>query len=357
MVIDAKEWPRAAEIMIVDDQSANLHLLAEIARGFCPGARIVTFDNPLAAVSHAGTNALDLILTDYRMPQMDGVMLIRTLRALPNQEEVPIICVTASDDRHIRYEALDAGANDYLSRPLDYRECAARCRNLLNMRRLQLVTMDHAKALEERVEQVVQDLQRKKMDTLFRLAKVAEQRDPDTGAHLGRIGRYSRLLARRIGCDDAWIDMLELAAPLHDIGKVAIPDNILLAERRLTEDEWSVMKTHTLIGYTMLAGTESEDLLLAAEIARSHHEKFDGSGYPDALAGTAIPLSARILAVVDVYDALTSKRPYKEAWPLEQARDYLRRESGKHLDPELVSAFLTDFDAIAEIAASFTNGH
>ncbi|WP_038167437.1 HD domain-containing phosphohydrolase [Thiomonas sp. FB-Cd] len=342
-------WVREPVIIIVDDQSTNCHLLAEIAHGFCPDGKILSFDDPLAAVAYANAHQVDLVLTDYRMPQMNGVALIRTLRTMKHLNEPPIICVTAIDDLKVRYEALDAGANDYLSRPLDYRECAARCRNLLNMRRFQLATLHHAKELENRVEQVVQDLQKKKMETLFRLAKVAEQRDTDTGGHLNRIGRYSRLLARKMGCEESFATMMELAAPLHDIGKVAIPDNILLAERVLTPDEWAVMKTHTIIGHAMLSGGDSEDLMIAAEIARFHHEKFDGSGYPDGLSGQGIPISARILAVVDVYDALTSKRPYKKAWPNEEAIAYLRAQAGKHLDPELVNIFLScrpDIDKI-----------
>ena len=347
--IISQEWLREPVIIIVDDQSTNCHLLAEIAHGFCPDGNILSFDDPLAAVEYATGHEVDLVLTDYRMPQMNGVALIRALRDMKHLNEPPIICVTAIDDLKVRYEALDAGANDYLSRPIDYRECAARCRNLLNMRRFQLATLHHTKELENRVEQVVQDLQRKKMETLFRLAKVAEQRDTDTGGHLHRIGLYSRLLARKMGCEESFAAMMELAAPLHDIGKVAIPDNILLAERVLTPDEWSVMKTHTVIGHAMLSGGDSEELMIAAEIARFHHEKFDGSGYPDGLARQNIPIPARILAVVDVYDALTSKRPYKKAWPIEEAIAYLRTQAGKHLDPELVGIFLSCRVEIEEI--------
>ena len=344
-------WTRRPVIMIVDDQSTNCHLLSEIARGFCPEAQVVAFEDPLRAVSHAGRHEIDLVLTDYRMPGMNGVMLIRTLRAMTHLKETPIICITAIDDLQVRYEALDVGANDYLSRPLDYRECAARCRNLLNMRRFQLATLEHAKLLEMKVAEVVGALEKKKMEMLARLAKVAEQRDTDTGAHISRIGRYSSLLARRLGCDESYCNILEMAAPLHDIGKVAIPDSILLARRALTPEEWVVMKSHTVIGHAMLAGGDTEHMLVAADIARSHHEKFDGTGYPDGLRGKDIPLSARILAVVDVYDALTSRRPYKEPWSHEKARQYLLDQCGKQLDPELVHLFLADLQTIADISS------
>ncbi len=346
-------WGRKPVVLIVDDQPTNCHLLTEIARGFCPEGQIVAFCDPFAAVEFAQGHDVDLVLTDYRMPQMTGVELVRALRRLEHLHEPPIVCITAVEDVQIRYEAFDAGANDYLNRPLDYRECAARCRNLLNMRRFQLATLQHAQSLERKVEQVVQDLQKKKMDTLLRLAKVAEQRDTDTGAHLSRIGRYASVLSRGLGFDDNYASMIELASPLHDIGKVAIPDSILLARRTLTVEEWEVMRTHTIIGHAMLAGGDSEPLMVAAEIARSHHEKFDGSGYPDHLAGNDIPVSARILAVVDVYDALTSRRPYKEPWSYEQAEGYLREQSGKHLDPDFVQAFLSHKSRILTIQRTF----
>ena len=346
-------WVRQPSIIIVDDQATNCRLLVEIVRGFCPEARIEVFHDPLRALDFAAHNEVDLTLTDYRMPQMNGVAMIREMRRLIHLKESPIICVTAIDDVQVRYDALDAGANDYLSRPLDYRECAARCRNLLKMRQLQLSTLEHARNLQSQVEQVVADLQQKKLETLTRLAKVAEQRDTDTGAHLGRIGRYSSLLARSVGLGDSYADMLEVAAPLHDIGKVAIPDSILLAQRALTEGEWDIMRRHTLIGHAMLAGGDSEPLMIAAEIARSHHERFDGTGYPDGLAAEDIPVSARILAVVDVFDALTSKRPYKEKWSDERAAEYLRNQSGKQLDPDFVQAFLADQQGIQSVRNTF----
>ncbi len=346
-------WARQPAIMIVDDQATNCRLLVEIARGFCPEARIEVFHDPLHAIEYARGNDLDLVLTDYRMPQMNGVTMIRTLRDVEHLKESPIICVTAIDDLQVRYEALDAGANDYLSRPLDYRECAARCRNLLKMRRYQLAMTQHARSLQTQVEEVVADLQKKKLETLTRLAKVAEQRDTDTGAHLGRIGLFSSMLARRVGMGDGYATMLEMAAPLHDIGKVAIPDSILLAQRALTDAEWDIMRRHTLIGHAMLAGGDSEPLMVAAEIARSHHERFDGGGYPDGLAGEDIPVSARILAVVDVFDALTSKRPYKEKWSDERAAEYLRTQAGKQLDPEFVHAFLADARGIEKVRNNF----
>lgn len=333
-------------IVIVDDQATNRHLLEEILRSVVPQGRFEVFADPVAAVQFVTTNPADLVCTDYRMPGMNGVELIRTMRTLPHLAEVPIVCLTAIDNVGVRYEALDAGANDYLSRPLDHRECATRCRNLLKMRRYQLTTLHHAHLLQERVDQVTRDLVHNQMETLNRLAKVAEQRDEDTGAHLYRIGRFSALLARRLTGDESFARLIEMASPLHDIGKVAIPDAILLAPRSLTDDEWAVMRTHTTTGYSMLSGGDSSHLKMAADIARSHHEKYDGSGYPDGLAGEHIPLVARIVAVVDVFDALTSVRPYKPRWSIDRARAHLQAQAGVHFDPRLVEAFLSDIREI-----------
>jgi response regulator RpfG family c-di-GMP phosphodiesterase len=336
-------------VLVIDDQSTNRHLLAEILRSVVPQGHILSFADPVDAIEYAETSAVDLVCTDYRMPGMDGIEVIRRLRGMSHLTEVPIICLTAIDNLAIRYEALDAGANDYLSRPIDHRECASRCRNLLSMRRYQLTTLRHANELSERVLQVTGKLEQNQMEMLHRLAKVAEQRDTDTGAHLYRIGRYSAWLAKRVTGDEAFARMMELAAPLHDLGKVAIPDSILLAARPLTEEEWVIMRTHTTTGHAMLSDGDSGHLSVAADIARYHHEKFDGSGYPDGLAGNDIPLSARIVATVDVYDALTSVRPYKAAWPAEKARGYLRAQAGMHLDPTLVAAFLSDLDELEQI--------
>ena len=337
-------------IVIIDDQATNRHLLEEVLRSFVPKGRFELFADPLAAIRFVMTAPADLVCTDYRMPGMNGIEVIRTMRTLPHLADVPIVCLTANDNITVRYEALDAGANDYLSRPLDHRECATRCRNLLKMRRYQLSTLHQAHLLQDRVDQVTKDLVQNQMEMLNRLAKVAERRDEDTGTHLYRIGRYSAMLARRISGDEAYAQLLELASPLHDIGKVAIPDSILLAPRALTDGEWAIMRTHTTAGYGMLSGGDSANLKTAADIARSHHEKFDGTGYPDGLAGEQIPLAARIVAVVDVFDALTSVRPYKTRWSIDRAREHIKQQAGAHFDPRLVEAFLADIREIEIIS-------
>lgn len=336
-------------VMIVDDQSSNLHLLSELILGVVPDARITTFGSPFDALNFAAEHHLDLVLTDYRMPEINGIGVIARLRAYPHLGELPIVMVTAVEDMAVRYDALDAGANDFLTRPINLRECGARCRNLLTLRAYQLQTLQHAQVLETRIAEVLASEYENKMAMLHHLARVAEMRDSDTGEHLIRMSRYSALLARRIGLDDATVQLVSLAAPLHDIGKIAIPDSILLAPRRLTPDELEIMRTHSVRGHEMLNGSKADSMKMSADIARHHHERYDGKGYPDGLGGEDIPLSARIVAIADVFDALMSKRPYKVAWSLDEIRDWMDSQSGKHFDPVLLDAFLGDLPSLETV--------
>lgn len=336
-------------VLIIDDQSTNLHLMTEVILGIAPGAEVSTFNRPFDALNFAAENHLDLILTDYRMPDLNGIGVIRRLRTYAHLAEVPIVMVTAVEDLAVRYEALDVGANDFLTRPINLRECSARCRNLLTMRIYQLQTREHAQFLEKRIAEVLASESEHKMATLQHLARVAEMRDTDTGEHLVRMSKYCTLLARHIGLDEARIRLISMAAPLHDLGKIAIPDNILLAPRRLTAEEWAIMRTHSMRGYEMLSGSRADSMQMSAEIARHHHERYDGTGYPDGLGRDNIPLSARIVAIADVFDALMSKRPYKDAWNLAEVQDWMRSESGKHFDPILLEVFLSDPSALESI--------
>jgi response regulator RpfG family c-di-GMP phosphodiesterase len=260
--------------------------------------------------------------------------------------DLPIVVVTALDDMEVRYAALDAGAADFLTRPINYRECQSRCRNLLKMRSFQVQNKRHAEILELRVKEVSEDLQMRNMEMLRRLAVVAEKRDSETGQHLVRMARYSALLAREVGFSEAEVHVIGMAAPLHDIGKIGIPDDILLAPRGLTDSELIIMRTHPDIGYEMLHGSTSDSMRMSADIARYHHERFDGNGYPLGLRGEHIPLSARIVAVADVWDALLSTRPYKRSWTEESAIELLRNGVGTQFDPMLIDAFLDNLDAV-----------
>ncbi len=336
-------------VLVIDDQTSNALLVAEILSGISADIDVVTFAQPLEAVRYAAENPLDLVITDFSMPELDGLGVIRQLKRMDHLFDLPIVVVTALDDMDVRYAALDAGAADFLTRPINHRECQARCRNLLKMRLFQLQNRRHAEVLQQRVAEVSEDLQQRNMEMLQRLAVVAEKRDSETGQHLLRMARYSMLLAREVGFSEAEVHVIGMAAPLHDIGKIGIPDEILLAPRRLSESELVVMRTHPVIGYEMLQGSTSESMKMSADIAHYHHERFDGSGYPTGLRGQDIPLSARIVAVADVWDALMSTRPYKKPWAEEAAVDLLRRGAGVQFDPRLVDAFLSTLDVLRAI--------
>jgi two-component system response regulator RpfG len=287
----------------------------------------------------ATRNVSDLVLVDYMMPDMDGIEFVKRLRALPGYEHVPIVMVTVHEDRKVRYAALDAGITDFLTKPVDARECLARCRNLLTLRRQQLALEDRRRLLEHMVEDATREVREREKETLMRLARAGEFRDEETGYHLIRMARYSRLIATALGLEPDEGQTIELAAPLHDIGKIGIPDQILLKAGRLDAAEGEIMRRHPLIGYEILKGSASKYVRMGALIALGHHEKFDGSGYPNGLVGEHIPLCARIVSVADVYDALTSVRPYKKAWSSEQAFDYVATQAGRHFDPHMVEAF------------------
>jgi two-component system, response regulator RpfG len=327
-------------VMVVDDQSTGRAILEEVVRSIDVSIAVEPFESPIDAVRWATTHPSDLVLVDYQMPEIDGIEFVRRLRLMPEYAHVPMVMVTVHDDRKVRYAALDAGITDFLTKPIDTRECLARCRNLLTLRRQQLALEDKGRLLEGMVQEATAEVRQREKETLFRLAKAGEFRDEDTGNHVIRMARYSRLIAETIGMDPQEAETIELAAPLHDIGKIGLPDHILLKADKLTEVEAKVMQRHPVIGYEILKDSPSKYLRMGALIALGHHEKFDGSGYPYGLVGDHIPLAARIVAVADVYDALTSRRPYKAAWLSDEAFKYLQSNRRAHFDPALVDAFV-----------------
>lgn len=336
------------KVALIDDGEVNLAQL----RGLCrrlPQVATHAFTDPLQALAWCRTEEPDLVIVDYQMPGMDGIAFISALRAIPDRAETPLLMVTASHEAPIRYQALLAGANDYLVRPIDHMEFLARARNMLAVRRGQRALRERAEALAREVEVATEAVRAHERDTILRLSRAAEYRDRETGLHVMRIARYARLMAQRLGLSETFQETLVHAAPLHDIGKVGIPDHILLKPGALTAPEMAVVRTHALIGHEILQGSPSPNLELAAVIARSHHERFDGRGYPDGVAGEAIPLAGRIVAVADVFDALTSVRPYKAAWPVEKALAYIRDGAGTQFDPACAQAFLDDEAAILAI--------
>lgn len=345
----SRESEKSPYVLILDDQSTGRKILEEIIHTLDEKIQIASFSDPNEALQQIRHLSPDLILTDYRMPQMNGVEFIKRVREIGGCNEIPIVMITVVGERSVRYEALNAGATDFLTRPLDQYECRSRCRNLLTMRQQQNIIQDRANWLEKQVEIATHQVLSRERETLLRLAKAGEYRDEDTGNHILRMAQYSRAIAEYLGLSRADCDEIEYASPMHDIGKIGIPDHILLKPGKLTPQEWELMKQHTVIGNGILLDSESRFIQTGSVIALSHHEKFDGTGYPYGLSGEDIPLAARIVAVADVYDALRSPRPYKQAWERERAIDFIAEQSGKHFDPACVEAFLNQLEHIHEI--------
>jgi putative two-component system response regulator len=323
------------KVLIVDDNPTNLQLLKLLVAKI-DGCVPTTVDSAHAALDWCRGHEPDLVLTDYMMPDMNGLELVKRLRESESMFEVPIVVVTTVDLKEVRQKALELGASDFITKPVDPSELRARVRNLLALRQTQRKLKDRAAE-----------------DLVVRLSRTAEYRDPETGAHIERMARFARLIAAKLGWDEEMQERILLAAPMHDIGKVGIPDQILLKPGRLTEQEFQIMKQHPQLGYEILKGSSSPLVQMAAEIALAHHEKVSGLGYPNGLAGDAVPLSARIVAVADVFDALTSRRPYKQPWSFERARELMMSERGKHFDAGCVELFFGEAEAIAAIQREF----
>ncbi len=347
---------RKSLAVIVDDQSTGRQILKQIIQDIDSDIEVKVFSSPVNAIECIQSRTPDLILTDYKMPDMDGIQFIREVRAISSCRDVPVVVVTVIEDLAVRYQALDAGATDFLTRPIDQYECRVRCKNLLKMHYQHKVINNRAKWLEEQVALGTREIKARERETLLRLAKAGEYRDEGTGNHVLRIARFSRLIAEGLNLPERECDEIELAASMHDIGKVGVPDRILLKEGPLDEQEMEVLREHPAIGHEILKDSPSRYISLGAVVALSHHEKFDGSGYPYGLKGEDIPLAGRIVAVADVFDALTSKRPYKEAWPLEDAVDYIREASGSHMDPQVVAVFLDNIEHVIHIRQELSDG-
>ncbi|MDD4978877.1 MAG: response regulator [Gallionella sp.] len=340
------------KVVIIDDAQLNLTLMQHLIRKI-PDCVSTTFLDPVSALVWCLENEPDLVIVDYMMPQMSGTELVEKFRA--RYPDIPVLMVTANHETELRHQALGIGVTDFLNKPLDNIEFIARAKNMLALRQSHKHLADRASWLAEEVAKATAKIQEQERETVFCLAKAAEYRDPETGAHILRMAHYSKHIARVLGLSIEQQTLLLEAAPMHDIGKVGTPDMILLKPGKLTDEEFTIMKQHAVIGYEVLNASHSPLLKVAAEIAHTHHEKFDGSGYPRGLKGHDIPLFGRIVAVADVFDALTSERPYKKAWDIEKASQLLRDGMGKHFDPECVEAFFTDWEQVLEIKQRFTD--
>lgn len=337
------------QAMLVDDSRSVLDFLKRHieADGL---VQATAFLDPLAAIAAARRHDFDIVLVDYEMPNLDGIEFIRALRALPQYSDIPIVMITSIQTDEVRMQALQAGATDFLPKRPQSLEMQVRLRNLIRLGFAVRKLNDRAAHLAVEVAAATRKLQEREEEIILRLALAVEYRDNDTGDHTLRVARYSRLIAEQLGLSQRLCRDIYLAAPLHDVGKVGIPDRVLLKPGRLDDEEMAVIRTHTAIGERILADSHCELIQLGAEIAAAHHERWDGNGYPHGLCADAIPIAARVVAVADVFDALTTKRPYKEAMPLTAARDYLEQGKGGQFDPACVDAFLSRWDEVVGIA-------
>jgi len=340
------------QVIIVDDNPVNLKLMESLVKragDYLP----ITFQDSGEGLAWCLKHTPDLLIVDFMMPPPDGMEFIRRFRESPLNADIPVLMITADHEKETRYAALEVGANDFLTKPIDSAEFRARLRNMLALRRSQKALSDRAAWLAEKVAEATEEILDREREMITRLSRAAEFRDPETGAHIQRMSNYSHLIAQQMGLPRAEQELLLRAAPMHDVGKIAIRDEILLKPGRLDPTEFEIMKTHAEKGYELLSGSASSLLDTAALIARTHHEKFDGSGYPQGLAGEDIPLYGRIVAVADVFDALTTERPYKKAWEIEHAVRFLEEGSGNHFDPACVDAFIAQLDNALVIRARF----
>lgn len=341
---------KSMKIVSVDDNQNNLFLIEAICSDM--GLTVKSFDDSLNALVYCLQNEVDMILVDFMMPNLNGLQFIEEFRK--NKKHIPIIMITAvGDDENVHKKAFDLGANDFLNKPVNAVIFQARILNLLTNHQNRILLEDRAKLLQQEVEKATKSLVDREHETLQILGKTAEYKDPETASHVARVAKYSKLLAREYGLSQKEQDIIFYAAPFHDLGKVGIEDKILLKPGKLDEDEFKIMKTHAQIGYEILKDSKSEYLQAGAVIALTHHEKWNGSGYPNALTSENIHIFGRIVSIADVFDALTSFRPYKKAWSFEEALKYLNDKSGKDFDPKMVEIFKNKIDEVKEIYNSY----
>jgi putative two-component system response regulator len=329
-----------ARIFIVDDEPTNIFLLQQILsrEGY---TRIQSMTDPREVFSSFAEMEPDLILLDLMMPDMSGYEVLERLeRVIPEGTYLPILVLTADGTDAARKKALSSGATDFLNKPLDIVEVVLRVRNLLQARLFHLHLRDQNRDLEQEVLERTRELEESQIEVLIRLAQAGEYRDDTTGQHTRRVGHISALLAQTMGLPPSQVTMIRQTAPLHDVGKIGITDQILLKPSSLSHEEFETMKTHTIIGAKLLGGGSSDLMRMAEQIALSHHENWDGSGYPNGLSGEAIPRVGRIVKVADSFDALTHARPYKGSWSLEETQNQIAGLSGQQYDPQVVEAFL-----------------
>ncbi|MGE0085228.1 MAG: HD-GYP domain-containing protein [Desulfococcaceae bacterium] len=343
---------KSHRILIVDDERFNINVLVEILKS---DYRVIVAKNGEEALKRVVDSSTppDLILLDIMMPQMDGYTVCRILKKNEKTRKIPIIFITALGEEQDEARGFEAGGVDYITKPVSPPVVRARVRTHLSLRDAEVELADQNHILEEMVEVRTRELYNSRLEIIHRLVFAAEYKDPETGSHIKRMSHYSKLLAVAYGLPKKECEIILLASPMHDIGKMGIPDVILLKPGKLDGIEWDVMKKHTAIGAKILSKSRSGLMRAGQQIAISHHERWDGSGYPQGIKGENIPLYGRIAALADVFDALTTKRPYKEPWPIDRAVEEILKQSGRHFDPDIVDIFEKTLPQFLEIRKRF----
>jgi len=347
-------------IMVVDDEETLLKLLR--VNLSVEGYDVITAPDGSSALEILEQHKPDLVILDAMMPRVDGFAVAERLKREDETRVIPIVMVTALRETEDRIKAWGLGVDGFLTKPVETMELTTMVNSLLKVKDYNDHMRDYQRELEaelakrtEELQQAFQKVKTASLDTIYRLARAAEYRDGDTGAHIQRMSHYAAAIARQMGLDDESVESIFYAAPMHDVGKIGIPDQILRKPGKLGPDEWETMKKHTTIGAQILSGSDADFIELAGVIALTHHEKWDGSGYPEGLKGTDIPLAGRITAIADVFDSLTSKRPYKEPFSVEESLGIIGVGRGTHFDPGVVDAFFATKDEILSIKEKYNN--
>jgi response regulator RpfG family c-di-GMP phosphodiesterase len=329
----------------VDDDPMTLSLIEKIALE--SEFRVITFTTPEDALPYITENEIDIIITDYRMTQMDGIEFIREIRR--TKKDIPIVMVTVFDDASLMMDALKAGATEFVPKPVNPVEFLARLKNLAQLRKAQLQIRDGAKLFESEIRREIERITTREQEAILLLGHLLERGESVDGAHGLRVARYSRAIAKSAGADKETQEKIYYASFFHDIGKGAISDELLLKNTPLSPEEMEKMREHALMGSSILDQARNEFIKEGGLVALAHHEHFDGSGYPRGLKADQIPYSGRVVAIADVFDSMTSRKTYREAWNFDSAVDYIREKSGSQFDPFLVGAFLHSMDEVREI--------
>ena len=343
-----------ARILILDDNQANTDLLEEIVSNAGYTSVLAITDSREVKNIYKAYQP-HLVLLDINMPHLDGYEVMEIFKKIDQESYIPVLVLTALQDDKTRLKALASGAQDFLTKPFNKLEVLTRIHNMLRIRLLHNQVQNQNIILEQQVEIRTLELENTRLEIIRRLGQAAEYRDTETGAHIIRMSKMCALLTREIGMSAAQTNLMLNASPMHDVGKIGIPDSILLKPGKLTPEEWQTMTQHCIIGGKLLDGHDSELMILARDIAMTHHEKWDGTGYPNGLKGEKIPICGRIAALADVFDALTSRRPYKNPYPIEKTLEIIKQGNGTHFEPKLVDLFLINIDAFVNIKKEFSD--